>query len=89
MTPTRFAEANTRFGPPSDLVESQCSTIWAYRGVVSGGSVDGCDFVVTAWKPSAEELKQLNAGNPVFLSCIGGLPPHFITTDFQQAVKPS
>jgi hypothetical protein len=47
------------------------------------------NMVVVAWKPTAEELAALNAGAPVFLTTLGGLPPHFITTDFAAATTPS
>lgn len=88
MTPIRFKEANRLFGPPPDLSDSQCNTIYAFQGKVEGGSVDGAALVVTAWRPSAEELEAINKGAPIFLSVIGGLPPHFICTDFQQAINP-
>jgi hypothetical protein len=85
MTPTFFPEANKPFGPPIDMEESQVATVHAYIGEIKRGNLDGCMFVVTAWTPSEEELKELNAGSPVFLTCVGGLPPHFITTNFQNA----
>lgn len=89
MTPVHFPESNARFGPPSDLAESQCMTIHAYHGKISGGSVDGATVVVTAWKPSPEEIEKISKGSPIFISCLGGLPPHFLTTDFDTAVHPS
>ncbi len=45
-------------------------------------------IIVTAWAPDADELARLNAGAPIFLTFIGGLPPHMITTDFRQAIAP-
>ena len=89
MNPTDFPESNILFGPPGDLVESQCMTIFAYACTVVGGSVDGSKLVVTAWLPTAEELLQLNAGKPIFISFLGGLPPHFLTTEFSQAISPA
>lgn len=89
MTPIIFHQANTQFKPPPDLHESQCMTIHAYRGQVISGSVDGAMIVVVAWKPNTFELAELVAGKPIFLSCIGGLPPHFLTTDFEAAIRPS
>jgi hypothetical protein len=89
MNPITFPEANAKFGPPSDLKESQCMTIPAFQGIVQGGSVDGCLLVVVAWKPSPEEVRQIAAGAPIFISMIGGLAPHFLTTHFQNAIKPS
>lgn len=85
MIPVTFEQANTRIGPPPDLAESQCMAIPAFVGHVEGGSVDGARQIIVAWKPGAEELAALNSGAPVFLSCLGGLPPHFVTTDFETA----
>jgi len=89
MNPTDFPQANAVFGPPMDLEESQCQRIPCYSGKVRGGSVDGSDIVVTAWLPTPEELAVLNAGKPLFLSFLGGLPPHFLTVDFGQATHPA
>lgn len=89
MTPTKFPQANTVFGPPEDLAESQCMKIHAFLGNVHGGSVDGSPIVVVAWLPTHEELNALNMGQPIFLSVLGGLPPHFLATSFEQAINPS
>lgn len=71
------------------MTDEQVKVIHAYRGEVKVGSVDGSQLVVTAWKPTEEELKDLNDGGSVFLSFIGGLPPHFATTRFEQAINPA
>ena len=89
MNPTNFPEANTRFGAPPDLSESQCLTIKAYVGVITGGSLDGCQVVVTAWLPTPAELEALNRGNPLFLSFIGSLPPHYPCVTFHGATHPA
>ena len=89
MIPFKFPEANSRFGPPNDLEESQCFTIDAYQGQVNGGSVDGCQVVVTAWLTQPWELKLLSEGKPLFLSFIGGLPPHFVSMSFEEATHPA
>ena len=81
MTPCNFAEANITYGPPPGFAESQVQSIPACRYQMIGGSCDGVEMVVVAWKPDAEDLARLNAGEPVYLSCIGGLPPHFLTTE--------
>jgi len=88
MTPTNFPESNSKFGPPPDLAESQCSTIPAYIGEIKQGSVDGVTIVVVAWQPSDLDLETLNKGCPIFLTVIGGLPPHFLTTNFKTATTP-
>lgn len=85
MRSVDFPEANKTFGPPADLTEEQCRAIRAHVAPVAGGSIDGAHIIVVAWKPSQEELLELEAGNPVFLTCVGSLPPHFITTSFREA----
>lgn len=89
MTPITFPEANASFKAPADLHENQVATIMAYCGPIPGGSMDGEKMVVVAWKPDAAELEALKAGAPVFLTTLGGLPPHFLTVDFHNATNPA
>lgn len=89
MHPAEFPESNTVFGPPADLDESQCSRLHAYVGQVRGGCVDGKEIVVVAWQPSPQEILQIAAGQPIFLSFIGGLPPHFPAMSFHEATHPA
>ena len=89
MMPINFPESNKVFGPPEDLTESQVSRIPAYVGENRTGSCDGLPCVVVAWKPEPRELAALNEGSPVFLTILGGLPPHFLTTNFAEATNPA
>jgi hypothetical protein len=88
MSPTKFDQANVRFGPPPELSDSQCLTIYGYSGTIAGGNLDGSPVVVTAWKPAPEDIVRIQAGEPVYLTFIGGLPPHMASTDFNQAINP-
>lgn len=88
MIPVRFPQANAFFGAPPGLDPSQVEAVAAYSGTAQGGSLDGMPIVVTAWRPSPEDLEALNAGRPIFLTFIGGLPPHMATTDFEAAIQP-
>lgn len=87
MKAVNFPESNTVYKRPPDLEESQCFDIPAFHGIIEGGTLDGARIVVTAWQPTPEEIEQIVKGAPVFLSSIGGLPPHFLTTTFQNAVN--
>lgn len=89
MNPINFKEANIPFCAPKDLAESQCATIKGFCGVVQGGSCDGVTIAVVAYRPTPEELDAINNGAPIYLSCLGGLPPHFLTTDFHTATHPA
>jgi hypothetical protein len=89
MTPTTFPEANTVYGPPSDLEESQCMRIPAFSGTVERGAVEGAPIVVVAWQPTSEDIAAMRLGSPIYISMIGGLAPHFLTTDFHSATHPA
>lgn len=87
MIPENFDQANAIFRPPSDLTH-QCGAILAFKSVIETGSLEGSPLVVTAWKPSDLELAAILRGKPIFVSFLGGLPPHFVTTDFHAATHP-
>lgn len=89
MTPVTFPEANTLLGPPKGLVESQCATMAGYVGVVEKGSLEGSDIFVVAWLPNEKEMAQICNGAPILLTFIGGIPPHYPSTSFQDASQPS
>lgn len=89
MTPIDFPEANRIFGAPKELAESQCMKISAYVGEITQGSVDGLAVVVVAWKPNQEDIQRMIQGHPIYLSTMGGLLPHFLTTDFHSATHPA
>lgn len=77
---------NAVFKAPDDMDQSQVHSIPAFKGTIPHGSnLDGADFVVVAWRPDAEDLKRLLEGGMVYLTCLGGLPPHFLSTYFSAA----
>jgi hypothetical protein len=87
MTATTFEQANCKFGPPGDMTDTQCGTVSAFKGQSRGGPLDGVEIVVVAWQPTPEDLQRLNDGHPVFLTSVGGLPAHFLSTSFEEAVR--
>lgn len=89
MIPISFPESNRIFAAPNELDEQQCKSIAAYVGEVTVNSCDGARLVVTAWKPDEREIEAIKNGAPIFFSCIGGLPPHFLTTSFEEATHPA
>lgn len=89
MTPTKFEQANGEFGPPEGIDESQVQTVSVYDGVARGGSMDGTRMIVVAWKPDEREIEAIKNGAPIFLTCCGILPPHFLTTNFAEATNPA
>lgn len=87
MQPTEPPVSNKVYTAPEDMEPSQVFSIAAYQGVVpSGNNLEGAGFVVTAWKPNADDLRRLNEGGSVYMSYLGGgLAPHFLSTTFPEA----
>jgi hypothetical protein len=89
MTPIKFPNANSTFGPPGDMTKEQVEIVPAYMGVVRGGNCDGAPVTVTAWQPDAEDIRRIVAGQPIYFSVmLNGLPPHMISTEFAAAAHP-
>ena len=90
MIPADFQEANVTFGPPAGLDESQCRSIPGYMGPIQGGSCDGLDQVVVAYRLTEDEIARLAQGGLLFLTMIGGsLPPHYPSLSFEEATRPA
>jgi hypothetical protein len=89
MNPVNFPEANSLFGAPAGLDEKQVATIRAFQHEIVGGSCDGLKQVVVAWKPTETELARIAAGEPIFISMIGCLVPHYLSTSFHEATHPA
>jgi len=87
MSPTTFPQANCRYGAPAGMDETQVSAIAAYRGTIQGGNLDGIDFATVAWLPSPTDLERLKNGEAIYLTMLGGLSPHCLTTSFDEAVR--
>lgn len=69
------------------MAEIHIASIRAYMGHVKGGVHDGEKLVVTAWKPNEAEIQAIKDGRPIFIAFLGGLPPHYVATNFQQAAS--
>ncbi len=89
MEPAAFPECNTSFGPPPGMEETQVRAIPAYAGDVAGGSCDGNQCVVVAYRVTKEEAQVLADGGLLYLSVLGGLPPHFLSFSFRDATNPA
>lgn len=76
MNPTGFPQANVVATPPSGMDETQVHTIPMFRGEYDGGNLDGAAICISAWLPTAEEINQINQGEPIFLLFVGGCPAH-------------
>lgn len=84
MTPTTFPEANLIITPPDGIPESLVKPIAAFQGQFNGGGFDGATKTVVAWQPSPEERGRLIAGASVFVTFIGAIPVHHVSTVFMK-----
>ena len=75
MTPVRFQEANVVQTAPKDM--DNCVDVHACKTTSEGRPV-----IVTAWRPSNEELVKINLGEPVYLVVWGeAMQPACVTVD--------
>lgn len=78
MNAQRFPESNTVMRRPDGWTEDECCDVHAYRGEAA----DKHPVIITAWKPTPEELVRLNLGEPIYLCVWGqGMPPVALTLD--------
>lgn len=85
MSPAVPPISNSIFTAPPDLDRSQVDPISAFKGTIPTGNLEGAQFVVVAWRLSAEELEIISRTHMVYLCCLGGLPPHFLSLNFETA----
>ena len=58
---------------PDDMPHcSDCQTI------ATADTPDGQHTIRVAWRPNVEDIANLAQGGTIWLSCVGGLPPHFL-----------
>jgi hypothetical protein len=89
MKNVEFSEANRTIGAPAGFEETQVQPARVYCGIAEGGSCDGVPISVVAWQPTPEEILNIIGGGPIYVTMMGGVAPHFVTTSFDQATKPA
>lgn len=82
MIPIAFPEANMVVGSPKELPGS-CLEIQAHARQIVGGIWDGSNQVIVAWQPSQDDISRIVNGHPIYLATIGNLPPHLLSTVFE------
>ncbi len=71
MIPQRFKEVNTVMRGPDGM--KNCADLHCFQNDQQ---------IISAWRPTPEELVRLNLGEPVWLSVIGQqMPPVWIGVD--------
>lgn len=71
MHPSSFDESNCALGKPVDMTHEQCETLSIFRG-----ESDGFPVAISCWRPTREELEEINRTGRVWLFVYGeGHPP--------------
>jgi len=72
MNPTQHSSNNDVLLPPPGAKVDECRALPITRVVYQPHGLPG---VVSYWRPSADELRLLNEGRAVYLSCCGHTHP--------------
>lgn len=67
MIATSFDEENCVLSKPEDMSVDQCTCL----SVFQGDSQDGIPLIISCWKPTKEELKEINKTGRVWLTVLG------------------
>lgn len=62
MLPGKIENHTAKFGPPKELTEKECGTLFIREEMI-----DGLLFKRSAWYPTPAELAAINAGAPIIL----------------------
>lgn len=72
MEPTNFDEANLSLGPPEGMTEDEVRTLRVWRGT----DEDMLPVVISCWKPTQEEIDEIQKTGRVWLRLYGqSMPP--------------
>ena len=71
MRPANFEHSNCSLDSPSNMKTDDCEPLFVYRGL------DGRDrpVVISCWKPTAEEIAEIQRTGRVWLTVCGGMMP--------------
>lgn len=73
MYPTSFDESNIVFDKPEGMSYEECEALSAFVG----HTIDGQDVVISCWKPTPEELYEINKTGRIWCYHFGTqLQPH-------------
>lgn len=74
--PVDFPGTNITFTKPAGWKDEDCADLKAMVGVD-----EGLPFIITAWKPSKEDIEAINRGEPIYMKTHGaGFIPTFMFT---------
>ena len=88
--PLEFEKTNVTFLIPDDLARNKTKAR-AIRGrilQVNTGPLDGLAVAVVAYKPSPLDVSRILAGEPIYISFLGGVAPHYVSVSLEDAINP-
>lgn len=78
MLPVSFPEQNFTFTKPEGWTDEQCSDLNVWKG----HDTNQQPRIISAWKPSKEDLDALNNGGVIYLDIVSsGQPPVSLYTE--------
>jgi hypothetical protein len=91
MMPLEISEANMTLLLPNDLLghKTKARCVRARIISVTDGPLDGLSIVIIAYKPSPLDISRILSGEPIYLSFMAGVAPHFLSTALEEALNPS
>lgn len=73
MNPTFFPQSNVTMHRPESMTDEECADLKVFA--------DGSQ-VISAWRPTPNELVKINLGEPIFLFIMGPtMPPVWLSVD--------
>lgn len=76
MQPVEFP-GSVEIKKPANMTDEECHSLYGVAGVDAAGY----PYYMTAWKPSYEDLKAINRGEPIYVKVISrSLPPMALFT---------
>lgn len=82
MIPIEFLQQNFTYTKPKGWTDDQCSDLHVWKGDVGIGDEQTLmPTIVSVWQPSAEDIENIIAGQPIFMLITSqNQPPISITT---------
>jgi hypothetical protein len=91
MMPLEFQGTNVTLLVPNDLIamKTKARSVRGRILQVAKGPLDGLAVAVVAYKPSPLDISRLLAGEPIYISFLAGVPPHYVSATLDEAIKPA
>lgn len=76
MMPTAFDEENGFLDAPAGMSPDDCDSLSVWRGVIDNGT----PVVISCWKPTAEEMEEIQRTGRIWILVMGTTMPPIAPT---------